>query len=58
MDRALARDWTWEAVKRGVMLFQVNRPTIKVCPPLTIPDDALVEGVAVLGEALNAISRG
>ena len=56
MDRALARDWTWEAVKRGVMLFQVNRPTIKVCPPLTIPDDALVEGVQVLGEALEAIS--
>ncbi len=52
-DREFAARWTWEAVKRGVMLFQVNRPTIKVCPPLIIPDDALIEGITVLGEALE-----
>lgn len=57
LDREFAARWTWEAVKRGVMLFQVNRPTIKVCPPLVIPDDALIEGIQVLGEALEIAER-
>lgn len=54
-SRELARDWTWAAVKHGVMLFQVNRPTLKICPPLVIPDDALVEGIRTLGDALQSI---
>lgn len=54
-SRELARDWTWAAVKHGVMLFQVNRPTLKICPPLVIPDDALVEGIRALGDALESI---
>jgi 4-aminobutyrate aminotransferase/diaminobutyrate-pyruvate transaminase/4-aminobutyrate aminotransferase/(S)-3-amino-2-methylpropionate transaminase len=53
--RKLARDWIWAAVKQGVMLFQVNRPTLKVCPPLVIPDDALMEGIGALGDALESI---
>ena len=55
LSRPLARDWTWAAVKHGVMLFQVNRPSIKVCPPLIIEDDAIVEGVEALGDALATI---
>lgn len=53
---ATARDWTWASVKHGVMLFQVNRPSIKVCPPLVIEDDALVEGIRALGDALASLS--
>jgi 4-aminobutyrate aminotransferase-like enzyme len=55
LSRELARDWTWAAVKHGVMLFQVNRPSIKVCPPLVIDDAAIVEGVEALGDALETI---
>jgi 4-aminobutyrate aminotransferase/(S)-3-amino-2-methylpropionate transaminase len=55
LSRKLARDWTWAAVKHGVMLFQVNRPSIKVCPPLIIDDDAIVEGVETLGDALATV---
>lgn len=54
--RQTARDWTWESVKHGVMLFQVNRPSIKVCPPLIIDDEAIVEGIGALGDALEAMS--
>ena len=50
-----ARDWIWEAVKQGVMLFQTNKPTLKVCPPLTIPDAALLEGISTLGDALDTL---
>jgi 4-aminobutyrate aminotransferase-like enzyme len=53
----LARDWTWESVKHGVMLFQVNRPSIKVCPPLIIDDEAIVEGIDALGDALAVILK-
>ena len=55
LSRELARDWTWAAVKHGVMLFQVNRPSIKVCPPLVIDDDAINEGVDALGDALATV---
>ena len=54
-SRELARDWTWAAVKQGVMLFQVNQATLKVCPPLMIPDGALSEGIEDLGDALATI---
>jgi len=54
-SRELARDWTWAAVKHGVMLFQVNQPTLKICPPLMIPDEALIEGIETLGEALQTL---
>ena len=53
--RETARDWTWESVRHGVMLFQVNRPSIKVCPPLVIDDDAIVEGVEALGDSLECL---
>ncbi|MCA9069089.1 MAG: aminotransferase class III-fold pyridoxal phosphate-dependent enzyme, partial [Planctomycetaceae bacterium] len=52
-----ARDWTWAGVKHGVMLFQVNRPSIKVCPPLVIDDEALIEGIHALGEAVESLKR-
>ena len=54
-SRELARDWTWEAVKSGVMFFQVNRPTLKICPPLVIPPDALREGVEAMAHALTRV---
>lgn len=54
LSGATARDLTWEAVKQGVMLFQVNRPSIKVCPPLIIDDEALIEGIGALGDAFES----
>lgn len=54
-SRELARDWVWAGVKHGIMLFQVNQATIKVVPPLVIPDDALLEGIDALGDALATV---
>ena len=56
-DRRLACDWTWAAVKHGVMVFQTNQTTLKVCPPLVIPEDALIEGIAALGDALESLGH-
>ncbi len=54
-DERLARELTWAAVKRGVMLFQTNRPTVKICPPLIIPPEAVVDGISAIGEALEEL---
>jgi len=54
-SRRLAADWTWAAVKHGVMLFHTNQPSVKVCPPLTISDEAIRDGIEGLGEALQTL---
>ena len=53
----LVSDWIWAAVRRGVMLFYTNGAYIKVCPPLVIPADALVEGIQALGDALGEVAE-
>ena len=55
LDPDLAAEWTWATVQRGVMLFHTMRPSIKICPPLIIPEEALLEGIEVMGEALESI---
>ncbi|MAV36393.1 MAG: hypothetical protein CMJ59_13155 [Planctomycetaceae bacterium] len=54
-DDRRAADWTWAAVRHGVMVFHTMRSTLKVCPPLTIPDEALREGIEALGTALQSL---
>ena len=43
------------AIQRGVMLFITGNGSVKICPPLNIPVEPLVEGVRVIGEALEAV---
>jgi len=40
------------AMRKGLILVHTGRESIKMGPPLTIADEAIVEGVAVLGEAI------
>lgn len=54
----VARDLTWEIVKRGVMMFYTNRPTIKIVPPLVITENALEDGLDAIEEALVAFTQG
>jgi len=42
-----------EAMRKGVLLVHTGRESIKVGPPLTIPEDALIEGLDVLDEVLQ-----
>ena len=54
-DPDFAHDVTRAALERGVMLFAPVGPgcTIKVCPPLTIDEEALKEGLAAFREAVE-----
>ena len=51
--------FTWEAVKRGVMLFApvgVGGCAVKINPPLMIEQDALEEGLGVLEEIARELA--
>jgi 4-aminobutyrate aminotransferase / (S)-3-amino-2-methylpropionate transaminase / 5-aminovalerate transaminase len=45
------------AMRKGLLLVHTGRESIKLGPPLTIPDDALLEGLEVFGEALADVLR-
>lgn len=45
------------AMQKGLLLIHTGRESIKLGPPLTIPDDALKEGLDVLEEALSEIDK-
>lgn len=43
--------------QKGVLVVHTGRESIKIGPPLVIPDDALLEGVSVLAEAIEEIDK-
>ncbi len=52
VDRIIER-----AYEKGLMSIRTMTGTIKIGPPLTIPDDALIEGMDILIEAMKEIVR-
>ena len=40
-------------MQKGVLLIRTGTGTIKIGPPLTIFDDALLEGVSVIDESIS-----
>jgi 4-aminobutyrate aminotransferase-like enzyme len=42
-------------MQKGLLVVHTGRESIKIGPPLTITDDALLEGVDVLGEAIAEV---
>jgi 4-aminobutyrate aminotransferase / (S)-3-amino-2-methylpropionate transaminase / 5-aminovalerate transaminase len=50
-DRVVER-----SMQKGVFHIRTGRGTLKLGPPLNIPDDALIEGLRVTGEAIAEIN--
>ncbi|MEJ5227792.1 aminotransferase class III-fold pyridoxal phosphate-dependent enzyme [Thermodesulfovibrio sp.] len=44
-----------KAMQKGLLLVHTGRESIKIGPPLTIPDDALEEGTDVLNESIEEL---
>jgi 4-aminobutyrate aminotransferase-like enzyme len=42
-------------MQKGLLVVHTGRESIKIGPPLTITDEALLEGVAVLGESIAEV---
>ena len=51
-DLELADRVTQKAIHKGLLLIRTGVGSIKLGPPLTIPEDALMEGIGVIEEAL------
>ena len=43
-------------MQKGLLVVHTGRESIKIGPPLTITDAALLEGVHVLGEAIAEVA--
>lgn len=50
-DRVVER-----SMQKGVFHIRTGRGTLKLGPPLNIPDDALIEGLRVTGEAIAEVN--
>ena len=54
-DSVIATKVCKKAMQKGLLLVHTGRESIKIGPPLTIPDEALIEGIEVLAESFNEI---
>lgn len=45
------------AMQKGVLVVHTGRESIKLGPPLTIPTEALMEGIEVLSECITAVAE-
>lgn len=55
-NSALATQICEKAMQKGLLLVHTGRETIKVGPPLTMPDAVLIEGVSVIDECLAELT--
>ena len=44
-----------KCMQKGLLVVHTGRESIKIGPPLTIPDDALIEGIGVINESIQEI---
>jgi len=46
---------TEKCMQKGLLVVHTGRESIKIGPPLTITDDALIEGVAIISESIQEV---
>jgi 4-aminobutyrate aminotransferase-like enzyme len=51
----IATKISWECMRQGLLVVHTGRESVKLAPPLTITQEALTEGLAVLKEVIGAI---
>jgi len=54
-DGAFASRVAERCMQKGLLVVHTGRESIKLGPPLTITDDALLEGVSVLSESIAEV---
>ena len=55
-DAIFASKVAEKCMQKGVLVVHTGRESIKLGPPLTITDDALIEGVMVLNESVAEVA--
>lgn len=54
-DSILASRLSERCMQKGLLVVHTGRESIKLAPPLTITDEALIEGLEIIGESLGEI---
>ena len=49
----MASKITEDCMRRGLLVVHTDRESIKIGPPLTISDEALLEGIQVLKDSIK-----
>jgi 4-aminobutyrate aminotransferase-like enzyme len=44
-----------KCMQKGLLVVHTGRESIKIGPPLTIPDDALIEGIEIINESIHEV---
>ncbi len=52
-DIELENEVVLRSIQKGVMLFITNNGSVKICPPLSITEEALIDGIDVISESLD-----
>ena len=55
LDFAFCDRLVERSMQKGVFNMRTGRGTLKLAPPLNIPDDALIEGLRAMEEALGEL---
>ena len=55
-DGAFTSKVAERCMQKGVLVVHTGRESIKLGPPLTIPDDALIEGIEVICESIAEVA--
>jgi 4-aminobutyrate aminotransferase-like enzyme len=56
LDKAVCREIFEEGLKRGVLTMAYN-PSLRINPPLVIGEAEALNGLSLLAEAMDAVSR-
>lgn len=56
-DGSIASRVCEKAMQKGLLLVHTGRESIKIGPPLTIPDEALIEGIKVIEECFEEVIK-
>lgn len=53
-----AKEVMEECFKRGLVVITAGKSTLRICPPLNIPEELLEKGVEIIEESLDKVWKG
>jgi 4-aminobutyrate aminotransferase len=55
-DPKLAEEVQWACFKRGLLVLECGKQTVRLCPPLVVSSDEMDTAVRIFGEAVEAVA--
>jgi 4-aminobutyrate aminotransferase len=55
-DPKLAEEVQWASFKRGLLVLECGKQTVRMCPPLIATTEDIETAVRIFGEAVEAVA--